>query len=217
MPAYLRTTYAWAYLSRVGCAVFDRQAVVNAILWGNARRLFDLVAVELEPGWAVLQPACVYGTFSRDLAALLGPQGRLDVSDAAPIQVALARRKLAATPQATAQLWNAAEPRSGVYDAVVCFFLLHEVPDTCKARIVDALLACVRPGGKVVFVDYHRPGPLHPLRPIMRLVFAALEPFAASLWSRDIASYADRPDAFEWRKETCFGGLYQKVVAVRKV
>ncbi|MGC2854018.1 rhodoquinone biosynthesis methyltransferase RquA [Novispirillum sp. DQ9] len=213
IPSYLRDTYTWAYLSAVGTRVFDRQAVVNAILWGNAGRLIGAVTEELEPGWHVLQPACVYGTFSADVARALGPRGRLDVTDIAPIQVALTRRKLAGVPQASVEVRDATEACRGPYDAVTCFFLLHEVPEDYKRRIVDALLGSVRRGGKVVFVDYHRPAPLHPLRPVMAGVFAALEPFAGTLWDREIASYASHADGFAWSKRTFFGGLYQKVVA----
>ncbi|KJS40230.1 MAG: methyltransferase [Rhodospirillaceae bacterium BRH_c57] len=215
IPAYLSETYTWAYLSKLGCAVFDRQPVVTAILWGNARRLIRSVTAELRPGWRVLQPACVYGTFSADVAATLGAAGHLDVSDIAPIQVSLTRRKLSDVPQASVELWDAAESGRGPYDAVTCFFLLHEVPEDYKGRIVDALLGSVRRGGKVVFVDYHRPSALHPLRPVMAGVFAALEPFATTLWAHEIRSYASESEGFAWRKETFFGGMYQKVVAER--
>lgn len=215
IPSYLSDTYTWAYLSSLGTRVFDRQAVVNTILWGNARRLIRAVTGELQPGWRVLQPACVYGTFSADVARRLGPEGRLEVSDIAPIQVALTRRKLQGVANASVDLRDATDSGRGPFDAVTCFFLLHEVPEEYKHRIVDALLASVRPGGKAVFVDYHRPAGLHPLRPLMAGVFAALEPFADALWTREIASYASAGDAFTWRKETFFGGLYQKVVAER--
>jgi len=69
--------------------VLDRQSVVEAILWGNARRLVARVVSEIEPGWRVLQPAAVYGNLSRELAAALGPNGSLTVSDVAPLQVQL--------------------------------------------------------------------------------------------------------------------------------
>ena len=72
-----------------------------------------------------------------------------------------------------------------------------------------------RPGGKVLFVDYHRPVPWHPLRPVMAAVFRWLEPFADGLVSRPITDFAAHPQDFHWRKETRFGGLYQKMVAKR--
>jgi SAM-dependent methyltransferase len=110
-------------------------------------------------------------------------------------------------------LADATAPPDERYDVVLSFFLLHEVPEDYKKRIVDAALSRLRPGGRVVFIDYHRPDRWHPLRPLMGLVFDWLEPFARALWHRDIASYASQGAAFTWRKRVFFGGLYQKVVA----
>jgi SAM-dependent methyltransferase len=215
IPDYLRETYAWAYLSPRSVRFLDRPLVVSSILWGNYRRLLKTLLAELAPGQRVLQPACVYGDFSTRLAEHLGASGRLEVADIAPIQVRHCRRKLAGFPQASVRLGDAAAVQPGTYDAISCFFLLHELPDRTKRLAVDALLASVRPGGKAVFVDYHRPHPLHPLKPMTGLVFGLLEPFAKSLWRREIASYSSETEAFTWSKETYFGGLYQKVVARR--
>lgn len=215
IPSYLRDTYTWAYLSSLGTRVFDRQPMVNAILWGNAQRLIRWVTRELRPGQHVMQPAAVYGSFSRRIAETIGPDGRLEVSDVAPIQVALTRRKLADFPQAQVACMDATTPRRGPYDTVTCFFLLHEVPEDVKSEIVEAMLSSVKPDGQVIFVDYHRPHALHPLRPIMVAVFRLLEPFARALWDREIKDYAPEPDRYEWRKETLFGGLYQRVIAKR--
>jgi hypothetical protein len=103
-----------------------------------------------------------------------------------------------------------------VYDVITCFFLLHEIPDERKRAVVDALLARVVPGGKVVFVDYHTPARWHPLRGLMRLVMGRLEPFAESLWHHEIAEFASVPGDYRWQKQTLFGGLYQKTVAYRR-
>lgn len=215
IPNYLRDTYHWAYLSRTGRAVFDRPAMVSAILWGNARRLMSDAAAEFSTGTRVLQTACVYGDFSARLADRVGPQGRLDVIDIAPLQVANCRRKLAAYPQVRLRVADTAAHDGTGYDGVCCFFLLHEVPEDYKHRIVDRVLGSLRPGGKAVFVDYHAPRRWHPLRGVMSLVFRWLEPFAPALWQREIASYATRAGEFSWTKQTYFGGLYQKTVAVR--
>lgn len=101
------------------------------------------------------------------------------------------------------------------FDAVCCFFLLHEVPEYYKHLIVNNALRNLRRGGKAVFIDYHQPSMLHPLRGFMQKIFRRPEPFAEALWHRDIESYARGPDHYRWRKSTYFGGLYQKVVAVR--
>ena len=216
IPAYLREVYAWAYIRPRSVALLDLWIVVSTILWGNYGRLVGAALAELRPGQRVLQPACVYGDLSPRIAALLGPQGRLDVGDVVPIQVENCRRKLEAFATASVALRNAAEPVPARYDVACCFFLLHEMPEHYKHRVVDTMLGAVRPGGKAVFVDYHRPHWAHPLKGVTSLVFDLLEPFAKGLWARDIRDYASDGTNFTWRKHAYFGGLFQKVVAQRR-
>jgi SAM-dependent methyltransferase len=99
---------------------------------------------------------------------------------------------------------------------VILFFLLHEQPDHARARTVEEALRVVRPGGKVIFVDYHRPARGNPCRYLMQPVLTLLEPFALDLWYRDISAWLPatvQPRSLE--KQTYYGGLYQKVVIVR--
>ena len=216
LPAYLRDVYTWAYLTPRLVGFLDRQIVVQAILWGNAQRLIDNVLTRLKPGDTVFQPAAVYGTFSRQVAGRIGALGRLEIRDIAPLQVGITRRKVAGLPHAHVALGDAADPEDGAYDAVTCFFLLHEVPDEVKRQVVPAMLGLVRPGGQAIFVDYHRPHRLNPLKPIMKGIFYRLEPYARSLWSQEIESLAGSAAAgFRWSKRTQFGGLYQTVIAER--
>jgi SAM-dependent methyltransferase len=218
VPDYLSRVYTWAYLTPAYSRYLDTSFVVSAILWGNANRLMRAGFSEFEPGQTVLQPACVYGDFSNRLAKVLGPKGALHVTDVAPNQIEACRSKLADHPSAHIALADAAEPRDRSYDGVCCFFLLHEVPEDYKARIVRHLLDATRPGGKAVFVDYHGPHWAHPLRPIMIAVWRLLEPFALALSEHEIRDYApdDLVAEFTWTKRTFFGGLYQKVVATRR-
>ena len=207
IPAYLREVYGWAYLNRTNARLLDRDAVVNTILLGNNRRLRRSLLCEIEPGQRVLHVAHVYGSLIPEVAGRVGRNGVLDVIDLVPLQVALCRRKLRGIPQAQVRIADAARPGNGMYDAVTCFFLLHEIPDERKRAVVDALLARVVPGGRVVFVDYHRPARWHPLRGVMRGLMSRLEPFAESLWHHEIAEFASAPGAYRWEKQTLFGGL----------
>lgn len=217
LPDYLVDTYSWAYLRPRSLHLLDRHIVVNSILWGNYRRLVKAACNEFASGDRVLQAASVYGNLSSRLAERIGERGFLDVIDIAPLQVAHCRRKLAGRNNARVRVADATVVGEHGYDGVCCFFLLHEVPDLQKRRIVNALLASVRPGGKVVFVDYHRPVRWHPLRPVMALIFRTLEPYAQGLISATIAGFAESPRDFAWRQETRFGGLYQLVVATRRL
>lgn len=213
LPAYLTEKYWWAYLRPASLKIFDHAWVVWAILWGCSTRLKRAALAELSPGQTVLQAACVYGDFSSQLAHALGPHGRLDIIDIAPIQAANCRRKLKGMSMAHVRCADAAAPGGAKYDVVCCFFLLHELPSGYKRRVVDALLNSISTGGKAIFVDYHLPRPFHPLKALMSIVFDLLEPFAKALWRREIRSFATAAEEFTWRKETYFGGLYQKVVA----
>jgi SAM-dependent methyltransferase len=215
LPDYLVDTYTWAYLRPRSLRLLDRHLVVNSILWGNYRRLVRAACSEFARGDRVLQAASVYGNLSSCLAEQVGAEGFLDVIDVAPLQVAHCRGKLADRPNVRVRVANAVNPQQRDYDGVCCFFLLHEIPDAQKREVVHALLAAVRPGGKVVFVDYHRPAWWHPLRPVMAAVFRWLEPFANGLVSRSIRELAEQPQSYHWRKSTWFGGLYQVVVVTR--
>ncbi len=106
-------------------------------------------------------------------------------------------------------------PIDQTFDVVCCYFLMHELPDDYKRGVAAALLDSVRPGGKLVFVDYHKPHWAHPLKLITSLVFDTLEPYAKGLWREEIAEFAGNDARFSWRKETYFGSLFQKVVATR--
>lgn len=215
LPEYLQETYWWAYLTPVSLALFDNPVFLTLLLWGHLPRLVREACAEIEPGQRVLQAASVYGNLSAELAKTVGENGKLSVIDVAPLQVEHCRRKVSHLPQAQVFVADAAKPRSESFDAVCCFFLLHEVPDSYKRNIVDALLQAVPEGGCAVFIDYHRPKRWHPLGWPMRLVFRWLEPFAHGLIDREVSDFAGDADRFVWQKQTFFGGMYQKVVARR--
>ncbi|MFQ6006132.1 MAG: rhodoquinone biosynthesis methyltransferase RquA [Woeseia sp.] len=216
IPDYLRKTYYWAYLNPRNVKLLDREWVVRTILWQQHRRLAQAAIAEIEPGQHVMQTACVYGDFSSMLAAHIGPEGKLEVFDVAEVQVRNCRRKLAGYGHAIVRHEDVLYLRDETFDVVCCYFLMHEMPGDYKRGVADTLLDAVRPGGKLVFVDYHKPHWAHPLKLITSLVFDTLEPYAKELWRTEIAAFAHRDARFSWQKETYFGGLFQKVVATHK-
>ena len=99
------------------------------------------------------------------------------------------------------------------YDQAVIFFLLHEQPAHARRETLREAIRVTKPGGKVVLVDYHGPHLLHPLRYVFQPVLRVLEPFAIDLWRHHISEWLPAAIApAQIRKETYFGGLYQKVV-----
>jgi ubiquinone/menaquinone biosynthesis C-methylase UbiE len=216
IPAYLRDTYYWSYLNPRNVNWLDREPIVKSILWWQHNKLRNNAFCEILPGSSVLQVAAVYGQFSRDLARHIGAEGKLKLIDVAPIQVDNTRNKLAEFAHTEVCLADAATLNDSAYDVVLCYFLLHEIPDDYKVQVVDNLLRHIKPGGKLVIVDYHKPHWAHPVKPITSMVFDTLEPFAKTLWRQSIRELASEPENYNWQHETYFGGLYQKVVVQHK-
>ncbi len=217
IPAYLEKTYWWAYVHPHAVRVFERQWLVNAILWGNFSKLRDAALDELgqEITGRTLQVACVYGDFSPRLVGRLATDASLDVVDVLPIQLDNLRKKLPPHARVMPLLRDSSDLRiaNGTYDQTVLFFLLHEQPEAVRRLTLSEALRVTRPGGRIVIVDYHLPTRFHPLRYLFRPVLHMLEPFALDLWNHALETWfpeSIRPEQI--RKETRFGGLYQKVV-----
>ena len=219
VPAYLISHYWWAYVHPNAVKFFERQWLVNLILWGNYSRLRDAALAELGealPG-ATLQVACVYGDLTERLCGRAAAgQGRVDVVDVLPIQLDNLRRKLPADAAARLLTMDSTDLRlpAASYDRALVFFLLHEQPRHVRERTLSEVARVVKPGGKIVIVDYARPRWWNPLRYLWGPLLALLEPFALDLWDHEIATWLPG-HGMRHERRSFFGGLYQKLVLTR--
>jgi ubiquinone/menaquinone biosynthesis C-methylase UbiE len=215
VPNYLAQTYWWAYVHPHAVRLFERQWLVNLILWGNFARLRDaaLDALGARLEGRTLQIACVYGDLTRRLRARLAPGGSLDVVDVLRVQLDNLARKLPGDARIGLIQGDSAalDLPDATYDRALLFFLLHEQPAEVRRRTIAEALRVIKPGGRLVIVDYHRPHPLNPLYAVMALVLRTLEPFALDLWRHELAAWLPRARG-ALRKGTLFGGLYQLVI-----
>jgi len=218
IPDYLQETYWWAYLHPRAFWFFEREWVVNLILWGNMKKLTNAVLdeMDLQPRSSVLQVACVYGDFSNRLASHLGQtQSRLSVVDVAPIQIRNVEKKLKGHDNVSVYHQDSTSlsfPDNSL-DETIVFFLLHEQPEDARRKTVAEAIRVTRPGGRVVFVDYHGPRRSNPMRYVMKPILALLEPFAMDLWREELPAFMPpeiQPEQVS--SSFYFGGLYQKVV-----
>jgi len=220
VPDYLSTHYWWAYIHPKAVKLFERQWLVNLILWGNYARLRDAALAEMGESLSgrTLQVACAYGDLTNCLSqrATIGG-GSIDIVDVLPIQLKNLRGKLPVGAPARLLAMDAIDLKlpDASYDRVLVFFLLHEQPREWRERTLSELLRVVKPGGKVIIVDYARPRWWHPLRYLFPLLLAKLEPFALELWREEITSWLPRSCGANVHKRLFFGGLYQLVVSWR--
>lgn len=220
IPAYLRDFYAWAYIKPGAVRLFEHQSIINLILFGNYARLRQaaLDALGTTVSGRALQVACAYGDLTESLQRRLNPDATLDVVDIVPIQLESLARHL--KPDARITLRQADSTSlpyvHAHFDQVLLYFLLHEQPDEVRHQTLVEALRVLKPGGQLVIVDYARPSWWHPLRPLMALVFAWLEPFAQRFCELGLESFLPNHGQFELRHRSCFfGGLYQLWVLTR--
>ena len=217
VPRYLQQTYWWAYVHPRAVSLFERQWLVNLILWGNFGRLRDaaLDALGARLAGRTLQIACVYGNLTDRLRARLMPSGSLDVVDVLRVQLDNLARKLPGDPRVGLIQGDssALDIETASYDRALLFFLLHEQPEDVRRKTLAEAVRILRPGGRLVIVDYHRPSAANPLYLPMVGILKTLEPFAMDLWRHEIAEWLPGDVAIE--KTTSFGELYQRLIVTK--
>jgi ubiquinone/menaquinone biosynthesis C-methylase UbiE len=221
IPEYLRRHYWWAYIHPKAVKFFDRPWLINLILLGNYVRLRQAALAEFEDLKAanVLQISCVYGDLTSRLArSVVAGKGKLDVIDVLPIQLKNLKWKL--PTRATARLLHMDSTDlnlpSESYDRVLLFFLLHEQPKSQRVKTLSEALRVVKPGGKILIIDFARPYRWNPLFYIWRPLLALLEPFALDLWHGEITDWLPPAGAVAAvERKSFFGGFYQKVLVTR--
>lgn len=220
VPGYLAQTYWWAYVHPNAVRLFERQWLVNLILWGNFARLRDAALDALGERLAgrTLQIACVYGDLTNRLRSRLTTGGSLDVVDVLRVQLDNLARKLPGDPRVGLIQGDSAalDIASGAYDRALLFFLLHEQPEDVRRRTVAEALRVVKPGGRLVIVDYHRPRKSNPLYLPMVAILKALEPFALDLWQHPLGHWLPRQPGLQLKKQTFYRDLYQMITVIKQ-
>lgn len=118
-----------------------------------ARRQKALALLELDAGESVLDIGNGPGFLTDEIAAAVGPSGRVTGIDRSPNMLALARSRCAPRPQVTFQEADAVEIPfpAGTFDAAIAVQVYEYVPDMAAA--LRELYRVLRPGGRAVIVD----------------------------------------------------------------
>ncbi len=217
LPLYSKEIYGWLYNSFKWSRFFDSPKLLGFLTLGNYKKLTNAAVKEVRPGLKVLQTGVCFGNMIEKMAEQIGFDGKYEIMDVNRLQLEMCEEKykyLYSNLKFIHQ--DATKPIKNKYDVIVCYMLMHEMPIQSKVRLVENLLDSLNDRGKAVFIDYHNPVKLHPLRYFVRMFNRLYQPFAEKMWDREIHSFALKKTDFIWRKTTYFGRMYQKVVAQKK-
>lgn len=218
VPDYLERHYWWAYVRTQAVRFWDRPWLINLILYGNYIRLRDEALKEFSGGEKALKISSCYGSLTPALAEKLQRGGgHLHEIDVLDVQIENARRKSKAGTVTLAQMnADTLAYADDSFDSVLIFFLFHEMPQDWRERTFAEALRVLRPGGKMVIVDFGKPEAWHPFRYGYLQLLGFLEPFARVMWRRELAQILPvQMGGRDWQQSKYFGGLFQKLVATK--
>ena len=219
LPDYLVRHYDWAYLWPVSVWFFDHQPIINAILFGQYRRIMDetMRLMETKRAGRTLQIAGVYGELTPKLARRVADLHMIDV---ATVQLKAAERKLAEAGRTAHLARMDAEDLQypdASFDTSLMFLLLHELPADARRRALREAIRVTRPGGRFVIAEYGESRKRHFFHRFapMRWVLTWAEPFLGGFWSEDLNQVLRECATAEGRRiqldehVDIFGGFYR--------
>src|SRR5262245_53002177 len=123
-------------------------------------RQWTLDLADLQPGHVLLDVGCGTGTLLLAAARRVGPSGAVHGIEPSPAMVAHARRKAAASRmplQVVAGSAGSLPYPPEAFDVVCCTLVLHHLPAGMREEAIREMRRVLRPGGRVVPVDWQRP------------------------------------------------------------
>ena len=152
-----------------------------------------LAALMLQPGFVVADIGAGTGYLSRRMAPAVMPGGKVWAVDVQPEMVSMLRAgaKRSGLTQIEARLGAVDDvklPVSSV-DLAVMVDVYHEL--AFPYEVMASVLKALKPGGRVVFVEYKAEDPLVPIKPLHKMSVAQIKREAAVFaldWERTVTT-----------------------------
>lgn len=135
---------------------------VSLLMLGRRRRLrrTTVALAHIQPGERVLEVGCGTGDVALVAKAQTGPHGAVSGIDAAPEMIAVARTKAArqgAVVDFQVGLIEALAFPDATFDVVLSSMMMHHLPDDLKRQGLAEIARVLKPGGRLLIVDFKHP------------------------------------------------------------
>lgn len=214
IPAYLTEIYGWLYRNPKLYKLLNNSVFLNIFTLGAHYVLTEELKKEISPHSDILQIGATLGNQIEKTYLSLGTLATYTIVDIIPQILETCREKHLNYRINWVQA-NAGKTIKGEYDTIICYMLLHELPPRTRTLILKNIIKALKPNGKVIFIDYHRPSSYNPLKYIIRAVNRLYQPFAESLWKYSIKELTPNAESCTWSQQTYYGEMYQKVTATK--
>ncbi len=196
VPIYLAKHYWWAYLWSHGVWFFNHQMIINAILFGQYSNLVDITLsyIKNEKNGRILQLTCAYGHLTSSIIKELN-KSDLFIADVATIQLDIVRNTVEGNPDSAIYAQHLTRLnaeylayRDNSFDTIIIYFLLHELPEQARTRVLTEAIRVLKPGGKLIITEYAEISGRHYFHRnlLIRWILGMLEPFLSNFWQQNL-------------------------------
>jgi len=142
-------------------------AVTKLLLLGRERAIREMTVelAQVEPGDKVLDVGCGTGSLTILAKAWAGPDGEVHGIDAAPEMIDVARRKAAQAEVNVDFQVGLIEDipfPDDQFDVVLSSLMIHHLPDDLKRQGFAEIYRILKPGGRLLIVDFEPPTKILP-------------------------------------------------------
>ncbi|MCY7312366.1 MAG: class I SAM-dependent methyltransferase [Pseudoxanthomonas sp.] len=167
-----------------------------------------VTALQLKPGMVVADIGAGTGYLARRMAPAVMPGGRVLAVDVQPEMVALLQRTVRQSGLTQIQPLLGAEddvrlPAASV-DLAIMVDVYHEL--ALPYEVLDSIVSALKPGGKVVFVEYRAEDPQVPIKALHKMSEVQIKREAAAqalVWERTV-------DTLPWQHMLVFSKRNKK-------
>jgi len=136
--------------------------LANIVTLGRASALRDQTTdlAGLRPGERVLEVGCGTGEVAQRARARVGPEGEVVGVDPSADMIAVARKKATRAGLTIDYRIAAIEAlpfADGSFDVVLSSLMMHHLPDDLKAVGLAEVRRVLKPGGRLLIVEFMRP------------------------------------------------------------